>query len=207
MSGAATEPDIVAVLGSTGAGKTQYTKRYLLQPRPRRILVWDFSPESEYAELGHVLPLTEILAELDAAKSRPFGLVFKPSFDDRRRAREFEIFCRAAYLHADMTVIFEELRFVTMPSFSPPGWRMLVLTGRKRGLRVIGTSQRPAHIDKDFLGNATRLHTGRLNYKDDVQVIAQELGVPFDQVATLKPLEWIELDRKTNLLTRGKLTF
>lgn len=207
MIGAAAQPEIIGLLGATGSGKTQYLKRYLLTPRPRRLLVWDFSPEDEYAQLGHVLPLPDVIGELQAAKAGPFGLVFKPSFDDKRRAREFELFCRAAYLAGNLTMVVEELRYVTQPALSPPGWRLVVLTGRKRGLRVIGTSQRPAHIDKDFLGNATRLHVGLLNYRDDVQVMAQELGVDAAQVSGLPFLHWIELDRRTRQLSRGQLIF
>lgn len=207
MSGAATAPDIAAILGATGSGKTTYIKRVLLRPRPRRLLVWDFSPEDEYLEFGHALPLPEVIGELGASRGRAFGLVFKPSYDDRRRAAEFDIFCRAAYSFGDMAVLVEELRFVTQPSWSPRAWRLLVLTGRKRGIRLIGTSQRPAHIDKDFLGNATLLHTGRLNYPDDVKITAYELGAPPEDVARLQLLEWLQLDRKTGRLTRGKLSF
>ncbi len=81
------------------------------------------------------------------------------------------------------------------------------MTGRHRCLRVIGASQRPASIDKDFLGNCTTIHTGRLAYPEDVRAVAKAMGVDEAGIAALKPLEWIEKNMQTGQTSRGVITF
>lgn len=204
--GVANRPDIVAVLGATGSGKSLYVHAELRRRRPRRLLVWDFSPEDEYAQHCHYVTLGELLAEGAAAGRRgAFALALHPSADPKARARQFDIWCTAAYRLGDCTLVVEELRFVTKPGWSPVPWSQAVLTGRKRGLSIIGTTQRPAHVDKDFLSNATILHCGRLGYDDDVKTAAVELRVRPDQVPT-EPLAWVELDRTSGRLTHGRVS-
>ncbi len=81
------------------------------------------------------------------------------------------------------------------------------MTGRHRGLRVIGASQRPASIDKDFLGNCTTIHTGRLAYHEDVRAVAKAMGGDEAGIAALKPLEWIEKNMQTGQISRGVIAF
>jgi hypothetical protein len=59
---------------------------------------------------------------------------------------------------------------------------------------VYGTSQRPASIDKHFLGNATHVRTHRLNYQTDRQVLAQFLDIPLEKVVALREYGWIMRD-------------
>jgi hypothetical protein len=118
--------------------------------------------------------------------------VFRPSAREDLRARQFDGFCALALAAGHLTLVVEELRFVTSPSRAPLKWAEVTMTGRHKGLRVIGTSQRPASIDKDFLGNATLIHTGRLVYPEDVRAVAKAMQVGEGEIAALQPLEWIE---------------
>ena len=206
--GVANRPCIIAAMGATGSGKSEYVKRELLSPAPRRLLVWDLSPIDEYRSYGAAVTLSQLVAAGGAAgKGGDVRLVFKPSDDDKKRAAEFNIFCTLAMRLGNLTMLVEELKFVTRPGYAPMPWAHCVLTGRKIGLRVIGTSQRPAHIDKDFLGNATIIRTGCLGYEDDEIAVAKALRVPVEDVHRLQPLDWIEFERQTRLVTRGRLTF
>ena len=199
----ANEANIIAVLGSSGSGKSTFIKRALARPKPGRLLVWD--PMREYGAFGEtVTSLAGLTAGMGRAK---FKMVFNPHANPQAMARQFDLFCRAALAAGDLTMVVEELRFVTTPSRAPLGWAQVCLTGRHSGLTVYGASQRPASIDKDFLGNATRVRSGCLTYPEDIRAVAKAMRVPESDLAALKPLEWVEFDQKTRAITRGILKF
>ena len=209
MTGVANRPFIVAALGATGSGKSLFVHALITRRAPRRLLVWDFSPEDEYARHCHYVGFGELVEELTAAGQRlPFALAVHPSPDPAIRARQFDLFCTAAYRVGSCMLVIEELRFVTKPSWAPVPWQQVILTGRKRGLEVIGTSQRPAHVDKDFLSSATLVHVGCLGYEEDEKTAARELRVPLEQLHALAPLDWIEADRSARpaRITTGRIS-
>lgn len=190
---------IMAVLGASGSGKSTFVKREISKGHPR-LLIWD--PLSEY-DGAHTSKVHELL---DALRKPKFRAVFRPSGDDKIRLAQFDLICRAALAAGNLTFVVEELRFVTTPSRAPLGWAKVCLTGRHKGLRVYGLSQRPASIDKDFLGNCTRVRSGRLAYAADVKAVAAAIGNA-DQLAKLQPLEWIEKDMTTGKISRGVIKF
>jgi hypothetical protein len=112
------------------------------------------------------------------------AIVYVPSGDDKAVKRQFDFFCRIVWELVGATVLVEELSRVTMPSWSPPAWRNLSTAGRHQGLTIIGVSQRPAQIDKDFLGNCTEVRCYRVNYDNDAKVMADTLGLPDEWRAT-----------------------
>lgn len=196
----ANKASIMAVLGASGSGKSTFIKRTISRGHPR-LLIWD--PMQEY-DGTLAASLADLIAGLRVKK---FRLVFRPSTDPAKRAAQFDIVCRAALAAGNLTFVAEELRFVTTPSRAPLGWSQVCLTGRHKGLKVIGASQRPASIDKDFLGNCTAVRTGRLAYPEDVKATCKAMGVPSSAVESLKPLEWVEKDMSTGRMTAGVLTF
>lgn len=201
------QASIVAVMGASGSGKSTYIKQTLAKAKPARLLVWD--PMAEYAHLGQVAPSLSHLVQALAAAGRKgrFAWVFQPAPDEKTRARQFNVFCGVAMAAGNLTLVVEELRFVTTPSRAPVGWAQVTMTGRHKGLRVLGASQRPASIDKDFLGNATLIRTGRLAYPEDVRAVSKAMQVPEARIAELKPLEWIEKNMQTGKVAAGKIRF
>lgn len=195
---------IVAVMGATGSGKSAFVKQLLAERNPNRLLIWDTM--REYGSFGPVYENMGGIVE-HMAKAKYFNLVFSPSRNDKTRAKQFDLFCKLAMTAGDLTLLVEELKFVTKPSWSPLPWSEVNLTGRHKKLMVIGTSQRPAHIDKDFLSNATIIHTGMLGEERDMKPVAAAMRIAVEEIAVLKPLEWIEKDRPTGKITKGKLTF
>lgn len=197
---------IIAVLGASGSGKSAQIKYGLLKPAAtrHRLIVWDF--KREYG--AFVQHTTDNLSELVKRVSKArFSVAFQPSLDPKVRAVQFAFFCRLAIGLQRCTVVVEELKFVTSPSYSPPDWSMITCTGRHDGLFVIGTSQRPAQIDKDFLGNATMIYCGRLQVQSDVRTMADILFVEKAELMQLQELEYIQRDLKTHQNTRGKVKF
>lgn len=193
------QANITAVMGASGSGKSLFIRGELKRLKPPRLMVWDF--KREYAEFGQV---ARSLAEvIQLARARSFRLVFQPSHDPATAKNQFDVFCRIAYAAKRLVFVGEELAFVTNPSYAPPGWSMLTLAGRSEGLTIYGASQRPAAIDKNFFGNATAIRTGRLNFKNDIKVLADVLQVPPQQVQALAPLQYIARDMNTGKLSTG----
>lgn len=195
----ANQAKIWAILGATGSGKSVSVKFTALRKRPRRLLVWDF--KHEYGDFGTVTG--SIVEACDLTTGKTFAVVFQPAMDSKRRAVQFDQFCRLAYALGDLTFVVEELAFVTQPSWAPDAWKMMTCTGRHQGIFIIGTSQRPAQIDKDFLGNATMIQCGRLQHKADVRAICDLLFLQPADIVTLGNLEYWQRDAGAGAAKRG----
>jgi hypothetical protein len=194
---------IEAVIGASGSGKSAYVKLVALKRRPARLMVWDF--KREYSDFGTVCG--DIGKTIELTEGRGFAVVFQPSMSESLRVREFDLFCRLAYARANLCMVVEELAFVTRPSWAPDAWRMMTCTGRHGGVHIIGTSQRPAQVDKDFLGNATLIRCGRLGHRADVKVMSDLLFCDQRDLVALGDLEYIErrAGEKNNSSGRLKL--
>lgn len=216
------EAEILALIGSTGSGKSLYSKQLLNAAKPARLLVWD--PKWEYHRQAHLIGKHGLAwcvrADLPTiAKRRKdarYAFSFTPGKDHlgrpvvgytaKQREQEFDLFCDLCIDAGNLTVMVDELSNVTSASWSPDPWMNVSCEGRHAGLTVIGASQRPAHIDKDFLGNATRIHVGMLGEPDDAKAVARRIpDVTERQLLDLRPLQWIDYDKKTHQLTTGTL--
>lgn len=199
------DAECIAILGARGSGKSTWFRELLEQRRPTRLGLWDTKRE-------HGVRGTADLGEFIRALRAPaWQLAFYPTMtDDKRRAREFDLWCMAMYRAKRCFAGVEELAFVTTASRSPQGWRTLSLLGRDENpeggnVTVAATSQRPASIDKDFLGNCTLIHTGRLPYEDDAVTVARTLGVPASTLMALPKLHWIERGQDDTAARTGKV--
>jgi hypothetical protein len=188
---------IIAVIGASGTGKSSHIKGELLK-KPKRLLIW--SPLEKTDNYGQfcggvvVHKITDLIAQV---KAKQKAIVFVPSGKDSEVKKQFDLFCRIVWNLEGATVLVEELSRVTMPSWAPPAWKNLSTAGRHQGLTIIGVSQRPSQIDKDFLGNCTEIRCYRVNYDNDAKVMADALGLQPDygtgpQAAKrIKPMERI----------------
>lgn len=204
--GVENQASIVAILGGSGSGKSTSLKHLIKTSKPPRLLVWDFMREyGEFGQvfIGEILPLVH---QVEAKHHGKFACVFQPKGNKKQIAAQFDIFCQLAYEAGDCVVVVEELKHVTSPSYAPQPWALISTTGRHKGLRVIGTSQRPASIDKDFLGNCTHIRAGRFAYPEDGKIVASAMRIRADEIPNA-PLEYIERDMQTGDLSRGRIIF
>lgn len=176
--GTKNKAQIVAVIGASGTGKSSYIKGELLK-KYKRLLVWSpLEKTDNYAAFcgGTVVTgkITELVAQIKAGTK---AIVFVPTGKDADVKKQFDLFCRCVWEIEGAHVLVEELSRVTMASWAPPAWKNLSTAGRHQGLTIIGTSQRPANIDKDFLGNCTEIRCYRVNYDADAKVMADSLGL------------------------------
>ena len=170
--------DIIAVIGASGTGKSSYIKGELLK-RYKRLLIWSpLEKTDQYqAFCGGVKVEGRISEFVEQVKAGAKAIVFVPKGSDSEIKTQFDRFCRVVWELEGATVLVEELSRVTMASWSPPAWKNLSTAGRHQGLTIIGTSQRPATIDKDFLGNCTEVRCYRVNYDNDAKVMADSLAL------------------------------
>lgn len=200
----AAKPLIIGALGARGTGKSAWCKQQLRRLKPARLAVWDLM--REYEDLQAFDQLGDFVRAL---KARRFAVAFRPSRDDATREAQFDVWCRAMLAAGRLVAMVEELAFVTKPHKAPAAWREMTLLGRHADhqLTIIGTSQRPASIDKDFLANADLVHCGRLAYEPDAAKAAMVLGVKADELMRLPDLHYIERAAGAVDPTRGVLSF
>lgn len=197
----ADKPLIVAAMGGRGTGKSAWCVQQDYYTKAKRLMVWDLMREPWHAALQSTDDLGAFVRMLKPAR---FRVAFHPSPDDKRRAAQFEVFMQAAWVAGHVTVHVEELAFVTTAHKAPPAWRRACLLGRHEphALTLSGTSQRPAQVDKEFLGNADVIHAGRL-MGADADNVARILGVKPAELEQLPDLAYIE--RRGQAMTRGVL--
>lgn len=192
--------DITAVFGATGSGKSLYVRTRI--GAARRLIIFDSMGEYR-AEGVRVVTTARGLIDAIRAGGKEFRLAFVPASADKVRAEQFAFVCDVAYRVRNLMLVVEELRFLTRPSWAPMEWARITSQGRHARLTVIGTSQRPASVDKDFVGNCTRVRSGRLAYDEDARAVAKVLRVPDVTLLGLAPLAWIERDLTTGKVERG----
>lgn len=189
---------IIAVIGASGTGKSSFIKGEILN-KLKKLIVW--SPLEKTDNYGSFLggpviqgKITELVQAIKAGEKR---LVYVPTGKDSDVKKQFDLFCRIVWELEGWGVLVEELSRVTMPSWSPQAWRNLSTAGRHQGLTIIGTSQRPASIDKDFLGNCSEVRCYRVNYDADAKVMADALGLQTEyetrdkKTVAVKPMQQI----------------
>lgn len=207
-------PSIRAYVGGTGSGKGVSVREYLAKQKPARLLVWDPLGEYGYACKLVTGDLAAVGKALVAAGTRgAFTIAYWPGPDAGKYAERFALFCRMAWSAGNAEVLIEELSDVTTASFAPQPWARLLRQGRHRGLRLVGCTQRPAKVDKDFLGNNTYVRVFQLNWPDDMQVMAKLVRAPLADVEALVTTEgpsetvirYIEREKATGKTTPGTI--
>ncbi|HEY6093831.1 MAG TPA: hypothetical protein VIU93_02650, partial [Gallionellaceae bacterium] len=112
--------------------------------------------------------------------------------------------CKALLAVENVVMINEELHSVTKASHASHGWRLVNFMGRASGLYVFGLSQRPASVDKAFMGALSEIHVGQLSYPEDQKACAKVLGVDVAEVAGLFGYAAIQRNMRTGKITRIK---
>ncbi|CAD9228375.1 MULTISPECIES: hypothetical protein [Burkholderia] len=204
---------IIGVIGRSRSGKGVWIKRYFLPKVRGPILVWsplEISRPDDYAgEIGgeRVYTIQELVKALAAGKTR---LVFVPSQDDAEREAQFDRFCRILENPGfkRWTVIVEELMLVTKPHKAPTAWKSMTTAGaHSREMTLIGVSQRPAQVDKDFLGNCTEIHCYAVSNVADAKVMADVLFVDKAEILGLQKFHYIHRDAEKGEVTTGVVSY
>lgn len=206
------EPRIEAYIGASGSGKGVSINRRLAELKPRRLLIWD--PRDEYGKHAPAYSsLAQLVGAVRHAKGGAVRARFVPAGDVKKLADPFAFVCQLAFKAGDVVFLAEELSDVTTASHAPAAWRQVITQGRHQALHVIGAAQRPAVIDKTFLGNCTYIRCFGLRYEADRKAMAAALDVPADDVKALKTVKtetgvtinYIERDFRADVLHKGQI--
>ncbi|WP_137940248.1 hypothetical protein [Chitinivorax sp. B] len=193
--------EIHAAIGASGSGKTTWVMSELQRLKPKRLMIWD--TKGEFAREGYAQPVTRLQDVVSLVTGqKAFKVAFQPWGDDKRMHALFDIFCMAAFQAKNLVLVAEELSDVTLPSRAVAGWRRCTSQGRSEGITIYGLTQRPASVDKHFFGNCSTIRCGRLNYAQDVAVMANALRVEKLKIEAIRSHQWIRRD-----LFSGKLEF
>ncbi|MGB0749706.1 MAG: helicase HerA domain-containing protein [Magnetospiraceae bacterium] len=175
----------MGVYGTSGSGKTTYVKK-LVREMPRLVV---FDPEEEYSDLpgmvtvDHPRRLGEIL---DDCKDGHFRVAFVP--EEGREEFDLDQVCKLVsqvqrpFLTGEhtlkTTLVVDELN-LSFPLNWQPKFNQFARAcsrGRKRGINVIGVTQRPAEVGTRFRGNLNRVACFRLSVPNDWKVIRETMG-------------------------------
>lgn len=205
------KPQVIGAFGGRGTGKSAWVLQQLEAMNPPRSAVWDFKQDPRLDGWGQAFtdPATLVRA-MDAPRFRVRYLVNVEGDVDS----QFDTFCRACWLAGNMVLFVDELPAVTRANKAPPAWKQIINIGREyrgadgkvRHLSVIAAAQRPSEVDKTFFDNADVIHTGRVRGAS-ARTLADEMGVPPQQVMGLPDLHWLETRQGVPEVMRGVLSF
>ncbi|KQW76592.1 hypothetical protein ASC67_02770 [Methylibium sp. Root1272] len=204
-------PMVWAYIGASGSGKGVSINKALASLKPARLLIWD--PRDEYGKHAkRVTTLPALVAEFRKASAGPVRVRYVAG-SGMPLADAFALVCSLAFEVGHLVFLAEELSDVTTASQAPAAWRRCITQGRHRALHIIGAAQRPALIDKTFLGNCTFIRCFTLRYSDDRSAMAKALDVPLADVSALQTVEtekattiaYLERDFRAGVLQKGSI--
>ena len=204
---------LLGAFGAQGSGKTAWVRQVIERmPLRTRLVCWDFKHDPRLKGIGtDVRSVPELARAMKAPKFRLRLLVDH----DADHQEQFKWFCAAVWAAGNVLMIVDELPEVTRPGKAPPLWRKCINIGRQytgddgkqKTIAIVGMAQRPAEVDKSFIGNLDVLHVGRLGEVNDAREMAGKLGCDWRQLTTLENLHWIEKRAGQIEPTRGVLSF
>jgi DNA helicase HerA-like ATPase len=189
------KPNLEAYIGSTGSGKGVSIKARLteLQAAGWPLIIWD--PRNEYGAFAEPVNAAGLIAAGRAIKAGQVRAVRFVHDGRSKLDKAFAGVCDVAFRAGGCVFLAEELSDVTTASLAPPQWKRILTQGRHQGLYVIGAAQRPALIDKTFLGQATYIRCFNLRYHEDRVAMAKAMDVPEPRISALKTIDDDEAGR------------
>lgn len=185
--------DFAAFFGKTGSGKSYaLLKKYRewQRKKKRQVIAWSpKEPLDNYASALKCQAYTEMAQFVKAVRAGR-NAVFTPPLDRVAAEPAFDLFCRLAFAVAPLIVIVEEMHTITRPTGGVPYWHKITQMGRGYGVAVLGASQRPAHVDKDFFGALSYAHCGTLLYVEDAKTAAGLLLCHHSEIMALSGYQY-----------------
>ncbi len=176
----------MVVAGKSGSGKTYFTKEIV--KNMDRIIIFD--PEEEYSDLKGFLEVTTLQKVYDILYDN-WDTTFKvayvpPAGFEMEKLHEISLIIeavgeafKAGKIKETMLFVVDELNLsfpLTINTVKYFGFAKLASRGRKRGISLIGATQRLAEVATRFRGNIDRVAIFEMAQKMDIEAAAKMVG-------------------------------
>ena len=171
----------VAFIGRKGSRKTTRILEFI-KPHTRLVV---FDIKGEYPTKTKVFNPRDLAK---AMRSKSFSISYVPRgrlniprgkndwTHSNRRVEHLEFCSQVVKSFGRCLFVNEEMAMTTTPNYAPPTWIDLVLTGKDIGVLLVGVSQMPQMIDKNFLSNAGVIYCGALGGENEVKYMRGKMG-------------------------------
>lgn len=179
--------DRAIAVGRTGTGKSEAMLHLWAESRRQRVLIdvpdhYELGPDA----LAEGAIVARSLAELDW-QVRTIRYVPDGS------QRGYNDLYAAIFERGDLDVLLDEAYGPTKPNLSPPWLTRTVTQGRKRRIRHLATTQRPAKVLPELLDQAEHGYIFPLTLEQDLQAISVRTGIGVRELAeALNSLEQLQ---------------
>jgi hypothetical protein len=176
--------DVIVVCGKRRSGKTFFLQHFLL-PKLPKALIWDYNFEYNLKNSVIIYDLRKLLPMVNSGKFR--FVIFRPLL---KTEETFYRFCDLANRLINNTIVIEEVeRYATSWNIPLP-LKMIVDTGRHRGLGLICTMRRTMRTHPDIIFNADYIFAFHQHRPQDLDYLAQIMNPEIVYKLPKLPLYW-----------------
>lgn len=169
--------DRAVSVGKTGSGKSELMLHLWARSQRQRVLV----DVADHYELGPAA-VEEGAIDVDRVGDLDWR-VRTIRFVPNQSQRQYNDLFAAIFDRGNVDVLLDELYGPTTATSSPPWLRRVVTQGRKRSIRFLATTQRPAHVLPEAIDQAEHLYLFPLTRHDDFTRLTDRTGVHADGLA------------------------
>ncbi len=200
----------VIVVGCSGSGKSSYTIRYLANGKFNCRFIFD--PSGEYAEKFKRRACTTA-NELRASIATGWVIFDPHTLFPGTPEKAFEMFCEWAWTmsagFSGQKILFaDEVWKFCSPNLVPKPLAQIVQDGRKKGIGLIATTQRPNRLNESLIAEATELVGFRLVGDNAIDYLRKNCPeFPGDDLSKLPMLHYIAQNLQSGGMVRGVIKF
>jgi len=201
---------VLVIAGCSGSGKSTFAIRYLLNAKLTCRFIFDAS--GEYAEKFQRRPCSTG-AELNAATGTGWVIFDPHTLFPGEPEKAFAMFCEWAWtvsrqLSGQKIVFADEVWKYCNPNTIPKNLALIVQDGRKHGIGLIVTTQRPNRLNEAIMGEATEFVGFRMVGENKLAYLEKNCDeYPVGELPKLPMLHYIAQNLRTGGTSRGVLKF
>lgn len=173
------DAEAFAIYGRRKSGKSHLTKKLI--KNHKRILVFD--PMNEYGKLRgwkSVFSVDEMHEVACAKWNTGFKIAFNvdKNYQEELHRMSAVIWTMQKAATRKILIVVEEMNLGYPPNVKDAyfGFPKLVMQGRHRGVEIIGITQRPNAVNRNFRSNCAASYFFPLEDEEDIKIIQRKVG-------------------------------